>query len=302
MRWRKLGPTLLPTARPAWMHSHAALPFAEPMQGSICRIYFSARDRLNRSHTGWVIIDLSEPGRVLEISADPVLSPGSLGYFDDSGAMLAWICHQGDRRMLYYIGWNLGVTVPFRNAIGLAISDGSEPFRRYSPGPIVDRTPFEPHFVGSCCVLPDSGLWRMWYLACVDWEMRNEKPHHRYHLRYAESTDGIAWRRTGAVAIGLRDSSEYAISRPSVVRDPDCWRMWYSHRGSHYLIGYAESPDGRAWTRHDDRAGIGLSPSGWDSEMIEYPHVFDQGGCRFMLYNGNGFGRTGFGLAMHEER
>jgi len=301
MRWSKLGATILPAARPAWMRSHAALPFAEPMEGGICRIYFSARDGINRSHTGWVIIDLKEPARVLDISPDPVLSPGALGCFDDSGAMLAWICRRGDRRMLYYIGWNLGVTVPFRNALGLAISRGSEAFKRYSPGPIVDRAPFEPHFVGSCCVLPDGDLWRMWYLACVDWEMRDQKPRHRYHLRYAESTDGIAWQRGGAVAIDFRDSSEYAISRPSVVRDPGCWRMWYSYRGSHYLIGYAESEDGRTWTRHDDRAGIGPSPSGWDSEMIEYPHVFDHGGRRYMLYNGNGYGRTGFGLAVQEE-
>ena len=135
MRWRKLGPTLLPAARPEWMHSHAALPFAEPMRGSIFRVYFSARDALNRSHTGWAAIDLTEPHRVLEISPDPVLSPGSLGCFDDSGAMLSWISRHGDRRMLYYIGWNLGVTVPFRNAIGLAISDDFAPFRRYSPGP-----------------------------------------------------------------------------------------------------------------------------------------------------------------------
>ncbi len=34
--------------------------------------------------------------------------------------------------------------------------------------------------------------------------------------------------------------------------------------------------------------------------MIEFPRVFDHGGRRFMLYNGNGYGKTGFGLAVLE--
>ena len=32
--------------------------------------------------------------------------------------------------------------------------------------------------------------------------------------------------------------------------------------------------------------------------MIEYPFVFDHKGQRFMLYNGNGYGKTGFGMAV----
>ncbi len=31
--------------------------------------------------------------------------------------------------------------------------------------------------------------------------------------------------------------------------------------------------------------------------MIEYAHVFDHAGTRYMLYNGNGYGKTGVGLA-----
>jgi hypothetical protein len=50
----------------------------------------------------------------------------------------------------------------------------------------------------------------------------------------------------------------------------------------------------------DSRAGIGVSASGWDSEMIEYPFVFDHAGARYMLYNGNGYGKSGFGIAVLE--
>ena len=81
--------------------------------------------------------------------------------------------------------------------------------------------------------------------------------------------------------------------------------MWFSCRsgkGETYRIGYADSPDGIAWTRRDGAAGIDISASGWDSEMIEYPFVFDHKGERYMLYNGNGYGKTGFGLAVLENR
>jgi hypothetical protein len=84
------------------------------------------------------------------------------------------------------------------------------------------------------------------------------------------------------------------------VRDADRWRMWYSFRGQAYRIGYAESDDGRRWRRQDHLAGLDVAASGWDSEMIEYPFVFDHDGQRFMLYNGNAYGGSGFGLAVQE--
>ncbi|MGZ5006653.1 MAG: hypothetical protein ACXWFI_02195, partial [Methylobacter sp.] len=102
------------------------------------------------------------------------------------------------------------------------------------------------------------------------------------------------------------DAAEGGIVRASVCKDGGLYRMWYSYRGhtgyrdtpaNSYRIGYAESGDGLAWTRMDDQAGIGLSDTGWDSLMLAYPEVVDVGGRRYMFYNGNGFGQTGFGYA-----
>ena len=300
MAWRKLGRIFSPAGEAPWMRTHAAVPVAEPLEGSLARVYFSSRDAQGRSHTGSLVADLARPGTVLDVSTRPVLSPGELGAFDDSGAMATWLARDGDERRLYYIGWNLGVTVPFRNSIGLAVARGAEPFRRFAAGPIVDRTAREPHFTASCCVLRDGASWRMWYLSCLGWTLEAGRPRHHYHIKYAESADGIEWRRDGRVAIDFAAGDEYAISRPSVVRDADRWRMWYSFRGAAYRIGYAESADGIQWQRRDAEAGLGPSEAGWDSDMVEYPFVFDQGGRRYMLYNGNGYGATGFGLAVQE--
>lgn len=300
-RWRKIGQIYCPSGEKDWLHSHAAVPIAEYVEADIFRIYFSSRNTRNQSLTGYVVVDITRPQNILELSNIPVLTPGNLGEFDDSGAMATWlVCHDG-KRFLYYIGWNLGVTVPFRNSIGLSVSEHGGEFRRYAAGPVVDRSMTEPHFVASCCVLPDQDKWRMWYLSCTGWKMRSGKPEHRYHIKYAESNDGVSWRREGVVAIDYLDDTEYAISRPSVIRDEDCWRMWFSHRGSSYRIGYAESNDGIRWKRLDAHCGIDVSKLGWDCEMIEYPFVFDHAGVRYMLYNGNGYGKTGFGLAVLEQ-
>ncbi len=40
---------------------------------------------------------------------------------------------------------------------------------------------------------------------------------------------------------------------------------------------------------------IDVSESGWDSEMIKYPCVFEHEGQLYMLYNGNSYGKTGIG-------
>jgi hypothetical protein len=303
--WRKLGLVFCGNGQFPWMRSHAAVPFARHLRDDLFRVYFSTRDSCNRSVTGALTMDLpgdlSSPPKVLEILPEPVIAPGELGCFDDSGAMLSWITDVGDQRYYYYIGWNRGVTVPFRNALGLAIGAGEAVPVRYAPGPIVDRAPFEPHFVASACVLPGEGGWHMWYLSCTGWDLAGAQPVHRYHIKYASSPDGIAWRRRGQVAIDYASGDEYAISRPTVIRDGDLWRMWFSHRGRAYRIGYAESADAVNWRRLDGLVDLDVSGTGWDAEMIEYPHVFDHKGRRYMLYNGNGYGKSGFGLAVLDD-
>ena len=79
--------------------------------------------------------------------------------------------------------------------------------------------------------------------------------------------------------------------------------MWFSYRsgtGQKYRIGYATKLTGGNWELKLDDAGINVSEEGWDSEMIEYPFVFDHKGVRYMLYNGNEYGKTGFGIALWE--
>ena len=150
-----------------------------------------------------------------------------------------------DRVYLYYTGWSRGVSVPFYLNIGLAISAQDGRFHRVSAAPLLDRIVLDPYLNASPWVLVEANVWRMWYVSGTGWETINGQPRHNYHIKYAESSDGLHWIRTGAVAIDYGEG-EYAFGRPCVMHDRDAarYRMWFSVRGDAYRLGYAESVDG----------------------------------------------------------
>jgi hypothetical protein len=299
MKWIKHGLVFAAGGQRDWMVSHAANPVAEPLGGDRFRVYFGCRDAHNRSHVGWVEVEVGERLRVLDLAGEPAVVPGPPGSFDDSGASMGCLVGDGRRRYLYYVGWNLGVTVPWRNSIGLAVRDDEGvPFAKVSRAPIVDRSDVDPFSLSYPWVLREADRWRMWYGSNLRWGGHEKDMDHV--IKYAESADGVHWVRDGHVALGLEGPGEYALARPCVLHEDGRYRMWYCRRGDTYRIGLAESADGRQWVRRAD-GGLGPSPHGWDSEMTAYPCVFRHRGRLHMLYNGNRYGREGFGLAVAED-
>ena len=297
MRWRKDGLIFAPAGQAPWIGTHAALPVVVKHDG-VCRVFFSSRDASNRSRIGYVTMDLSRPRDRVEVCDSPVLEPGRLGTFDDAGVTTSCAITWSGRLFFFYTGWSLGVTVPFYLSVGLATSDdGGQSLKRWSAAPLFDRSDVDPYLTASPWVVIEGELWRMWYVSGTEWTPTQGSPRHRYHIKYAESRDGLVWDRDGVVCIDYESPDEYAFGRPCVVVENGLYRMWYPVRGEAYRIGYAESTDGRRWVRKDHLAGIEPSPAGWDSDMITYPIVFLQDGRLMMLYNGNGYGRSGFGLA-----
>ncbi|HMY36491.1 MAG TPA: hypothetical protein PK937_14840 [bacterium] len=288
------------------MKTHAAVPFLNSIDANgVARIYFTSRDEQDRSSIGWFRINLNNPRTILNISQEPVLRFSSQGYFDEDGVMGCQIIEWENAHLLYYIGWNKAVTVPFRNAVGVAISkDNGLTFDRLYKGPILDRSIHDPCFVASLCVLNTGMKYQMWYLSCIDWLKKNDLLLHKYHIKYAESHNGIDWIRNGAIAIDFASDSEYAISVPRVIVEEKKYKMWYSFRATqankNYQLGYAESDDGIRWKRIDNVNFIGLHEE-WDSEMQCYPFVFKYNQRTYMLYNGNAYGKTGIGLALLDQ-
>lgn len=297
MRWTRRGRIFEPPGWVPFVRTHAALPVVEA-RGDHHRVYFSGRDEKGRARVAFFETRLEEPGRILRVSEKPVLDLGPLGAFDDSGVTTSCLVEQGGRRYLYYTGWSLGVTVPFYLFVGLAVSDdGGETFTRASRGPLLPRSDADPFLTASPWVLAEDGRWRMWYVSGSGWRRDGAGVRHFYDIRHAESRDGLRWRPTGHVCVTYAREDEHAFSRPCVVKDGGLYRMWYAFRGERYRLGYAESRDGLAWERKDAEAGLAPAAAGWDSEMVCYPCVVDHGGRRFLLYNGNDYGRTGIGLA-----
>lgn len=282
------------------MVSHTSQPIPVRLSGDVYRVFFSCRNAENVSSVGFVDFNLRDPQRPIRISENPVLSPGAPGTFDENGISIGCIVPRDGKYWLYYLGWNLLVSVPWHNSIGLAIADSPDgPFVRASQAPILDRNALDPFSLSYPWVMFDQGMWRMWYGSNLRWGAEQRDMDHV--IKYAESSDGVVWRPTGKIAIGIEAADEYAFSRPCVRRGPDKYQMWYAFRGPSYRIGYAESDDGVVWRRLDNQVGITVSPDGWDSEAVSYAHVFDHEGTMYMVYNGNKYARTGFGLAVLED-
>jgi predicted GH43/DUF377 family glycosyl hydrolase len=131
-----------------------------------------------------------------------------------------------------------------------------------------------------------------------------------YKIRMAISEDGIRWTKQNRDLIPSSIEDDEAQASPDVFYANGKYHMFFCYRYSAYYrgkengyrIGYAESTDLINWVRDDSKVGIDVSESGWDSEMISYPHLFELDDKVYMAYLGNEVGRNGFGVAMLQGR
>lgn len=305
MRWGKFGQVFSASGQNEWMVAGGRTPVPLHLDNDRYRIFFGAYDQIGRGRIFSLELDLKCPQQFSNLVTQPILDIGATGFFDDNGIIPSDVLRVGNKVYLYTIGFSVKNRIIFDAASGLAISeDGGQSFQKLN-GPVIDRGVDDPCFAASPTVIKEGDVWRMWYVSCDHWLLMDGEYRHFYNIKHRTSADGIYWDTQATTCIDFSNEHEYAISRPSVILQGNRYRMWYSFRAQPevqtYRIGYAESADGLAWTRRDDRAGIDVSESGWDSEMICYPRVFEHKGSLYMLYNGNAYGKSGFGLAVLEE-
>ena len=314
-RWKKLGkvfdPRDLNTA--SWMHEFAQSPSVLVREVDV-RVYFCSRpkpgaDGQYLSYISYIDLDRSNLLNVLRVCELPVLELGKYGTFDEFGTYPVSVIRDGEEIRAYYAGWTRCESVPFNAAIGLAISrDDGETFRRLGNGPVLSYTPDEPFLLGSPRVRRFEDHWQLWYVAGKEWRMTESKPEPVYKIRMATSDDGVNWVKLGRDLITDKLGNHECQACPDVSYRNGLYHMFFSYRDisnykereGGYRIGYAFSPDMRNWDRNDAMVEINLSESGWDSEMINYPHIFELNDTTYMLYQGNGMGKEGFGLMILE--
>jgi predicted GH43/DUF377 family glycosyl hydrolase len=317
MKWKKLGKIFdpakyrLPNNCSEYSQSPQTLMFDD-----FIRIYFSTREKDQTgkylSHIAFIDIDKTSK-KVINISNDPVIRLGNIGCFDEHGIFPMNIVRDRDKILGYIGGWSRRVSVSVETSIGLAISnDGGLTFERIGEGPVLSSSLHEPLLVGDPFVAIYDDIYYMWYIYGTKWINHSieENPQRVYKIGYATSIDGISWHKAGKKIITDKLNSDECQALPTVLNFRNKYHMFFCYRqvadfrknrDKAYRIGYAYSEDLNNWVRDDDSVGIDVSEDGWDSDMLCYPHVFHCDGKIYMLYNGNEFGRFGFGLAVLDE-
>lgn len=290
--------------------SHSQSPQAILFDDFI-RVYFCTRksDRNGRylSHVRYADFDRGMK-QVIQVAPRDVVTAGELGAFDEHGIFpFSPLRHDG-KLLGYTTGWSRRISVDVALGIGLTVSsDNGETFERLGSGPVLTASLHEPFLVCDGAVAVFDNKFHMFYIFGTDWRRpQGESAAERtYVIGHATSNDGAMWKKEGSQLIESKFDDE-CQALPTVIKVGDTYHMFFCYRhtfdfrttsANGYRIGHAYSKDLREWVRDDDNGGLEVSSNGWDSQMVCYPNVFECDEKTYMLYNGNGFGRDGFGLA-----
>lgn len=316
-KWKKIGKIFDPHEvndgiEREWMKEFAQCTSTLVFENFV-RIYFSCRpfkdnEGQSKSYTTFIDVDRKNLANIINIAKSPVLPLGKLGTFDEFAVYPTSVIRNKKEVFLYYAGWSRCKSVPFNTSIGLAISrDCGLSFERIGDGPLLSHSIDEPFVISGPKVRCFNNKWYLYYLAGNKWIINDGKPEIVYKIRMAISDDGLNWKKENKNIIKNILEPNECQAGPDVFFHNGKYHMYFVYRfaldfrttpNRGYRIGYAYSIDLLNWTRNDKNVGIEYSESGWDSTMHHYPHVFELDGKYYMLYNGNDFGKYGFGLAL----
>jgi sucrose-6-phosphate hydrolase SacC (GH32 family) len=182
---------------------------------------------------------------------NPVLRRGDPGEWDDVGAALGAVIHDGVEFRLWYGGADGAVA-----RVGYATSmDGSVWTKDVDNNPIIDVGPpgsFDDTFVCPGSVIFHDGRYRMWYFAGrtvgpddYDW---------RIGYAWSDDPDGLIWTKHPEPVLGPRPgNARMLVINLNVVFDGFGYHIWYTtdeDTPGTINIAYAVSPDGIEWTRY----------------------------------------------------
>lgn len=316
MIWKKKGKFFDPSASNL---SNDVVGFAQSPQTIVfddfIRVYFSTRVRDDKgvylSHIAYIDVDLDFEN-IIGVSEKEVIGLGDLGTFDEHGIFPISPFNDNGKLYAFTCGWNRRISVPVETGIGLTISnDKGATFERIGKGPILTSSLLEPLLVGDGFVQKYDGLYHMWYIFGKKWiAATEEEPVARvYKIGHATSTDLFNWtKEEGKQIIDDILNEDECQALPTVLKIGDYYHMYFCFREATdfrknpdraYKLGYAYSKDLINWERDDEKGGVfkSVDNSDWDSEMMCYPHLFKTEEKFFLLYNGNEFGKFGFGVA-----
>jgi hypothetical protein len=277
------------------------------------RVYFSTRssdtDGQYLSHVTYAEFD--ENFSEVHSPNHEVIELGKLGTFDEHGIFPLHIYSEPGRILGYIGGWSRKSSVSVDGAIGLSVSnDDGMTFSRVGDGPIIDASIEEPFLIGDPFVLRIKNVFHMWYIRGSKWledpdSLRKERI---YKIAHATSSDGISWTKDkeGIQVVGDKLGQNEAQAMPSVIKIDETYYLFYCYRdvfdfrtnsSKGYRLGCVRSKNLQDWEHEEISIARPANIENWDAEMMCYPHVFSWRNRNFIAYNGNNFGREGFGVA-----
>lgn len=290
MNWKKSGQIYFVDNLNPLLLTHASNPLAIFLKDDIYRVYYTGRNKNNQSSVSYVDIDIVL-NKVVYDHKETIVEFGDENSFYSHGISLGNMWQQDGNKYIGFMGWQVPDKQHWRGDIGKFNLDTKEITTLLSISE-EDKISLSYPFV-----IKEDNIYKMWYGSTISWTSENDEMIHA--IKYAISNDGIIWNHKG-IAIPYEIGKAQAFSRPTVLKLNEKYHMWFSYRsgdGTPYRIGYAQSNNGENWNIQED-SGITVSNTGWDSEMICYPYVFEHKQKIYMLYNGNSYGKYGFGLAI----
>lgn len=312
---RDLGNPILPPNKQSDYDSTRCMnPFVVRV-GNTYRLYYSGGDQDGRQRICLATASVDDPTQWERHGV--ILDLGDSGAFDAKWCVLPCVHKVGERWFMYYSGHE-GSDMGLQSfpGIGLAVSDDGIHFERYSSTPVVtgDQTAEFPNnrgVAGGGSILEDvqadgSVRYRMYYTVAVGTKSDDVRVDQEKHCAVCHSEDGIHWTDHQLIISPRKEvaNEDVAVAAPFVWRDGDVYRMLYCGIGTRwgfYSISEAVSEDGYVWDRSDGDANMTLAPNSdceWETQMVEYPCVVQEGNHLRLFYCGNGYGRTGIGTAL----
>lgn len=301
-KWQKLGLIYRVTGdRHEKLITHAANPLPVRLKGDVYRVFYNGRDCKNRSSIGAVDINIVT-GRIIKDHFEPFFCHGPEGSFYADGVSIGNTYTDNGSTYMLFMGWQNPDNEHWRGDIGRLKVKPDLTLELNETTPLLASDEEDPISLSYPWVMQNSagnGL-EMWYGSTISWREDNGEMLHV--IKHASSIDGKQWDKKG-VAIPYELGVAQAFSRPTVIRNNDqSLDMWFSYRGggNTYRIGHAHCNLHSEWSLSLSTPDIDISDDDWDSDMIEYPFVLEHNRKKYMLYNGNSYGKHGFGLAVLE--
>ena len=298
MNWIKKGIIYTPNFDDSWKNNSGLQPTPIVLKDRI-RVFVGHRDSDGVGRIGFIDLDKSDPSRILGESDIPALDIGEDGCFDDNGVIPCAVLKKGKEIHLYYAGYQIVKKTRFTVFGGLAISkDEGKTFKRFSKAPVLDRANEDTLFRVIHSIIPEDEGFKVYYGGGSNFIQGENKSLPVYIIKQFNSTSSNSFPNYGKTAIGIKED-EHRVGRPYVIKTKKKYLMFYGigTETTPYKLAYAESKDGDNWTEKDDLQGLELSENSWDSEMMAYPSVVQSDSKCFIFYNGNNYGRQGFGYA-----